>query len=231
LAEVAAEDLDVARLFEAHLDALAILAELGTETDPGHRWAVWASEPPNGRVAARPGAGGEWVLDGVKRWCSGAHVCTAALVTAHADDGPRLFAVALNSSGVRPGSGGWAGLGMAESDTQSVELSGVTACAVGGPEAYLRRIGFWYGAIGVAACWHGGAVAIGRRLHAAARDGKLDGHGLAHLGAVYAGLAAAGAMLRKAAEAVDEEKHPPRSEDPAAIDEWRRRALAVRAVV
>ena len=54
LAELAAEDLDLGRLAEAHLDALAILAELhgpaSAQSPPGQRWAVWAAEPPNGRV-------------------------------------------------------------------------------------------------------------------------------------------------------------------------------------
>lgn len=45
------------KLFESHLDALAILAELaGSRPAPSTRWAVWAAEPPFAVVDARPAA-------------------------------------------------------------------------------------------------------------------------------------------------------------------------------
>jgi alkylation response protein AidB-like acyl-CoA dehydrogenase len=136
------------------------------------------------RVRAVQGSDGGWRLTGIKRWCSGAHACTHALVTAHAPDGGRLFAVDLSGGGVRAGSGSRKGPGMAGSGTEDVEFAAAPAVAVGAPRAYLNRIGFWYGAIGVAACWYGGAVGIGRPLWEAARSGALDPHGQAHLGAV-----------------------------------------------
>lgn len=238
LAGLAADDLDLARLVEAHLDALAILDELRRPAStpavpaplPGQRWAVWAAEPPNGRVDAEQRRDGTWRLSGVKRWCSGSHACTHALVTARAGDGGRLFAVDLSQTGVRTGVGGWEGLGMSGSGTEDVELDAVPAAAVGGPGAYLERVGFWYGAMGVAACWHGGAVAVGRPLWEAARGGGLDPHGRAHLGAVDTVLAAAGSVLREAAATADRGPDPATS-DPPSVRLARRRALRVRAVV
>ncbi|MGB8230334.1 MAG: acyl-CoA dehydrogenase family protein [Pseudonocardiaceae bacterium] len=235
LAEMAADDLDLARLAEAHLDALAILAELHgpvltQSVPPGQRWAVWAAEPPNGRVDAECHPDGEWRLAGTKRWCSGAHACTHALVTAHAVDGGRLFAVDLSGPGVHPGAGGWTGLGMAGSDTENVELDAVPAVAIGAPRAYLDRVGFWYGAIGVAACWYGGAVAVGRPLWEAARGEGLDPHARAHLGAVDTALAAAGSVLREAAAAADRGPDPATS-DPPSMQLAQRHALRVRTVV
>jgi alkylation response protein AidB-like acyl-CoA dehydrogenase len=236
LAELAADDLDLARLAEAHLDALAILTELDgpatVQSVPprGQRWAVWAAEPPNGRVDAELDPDGGWRLAGTKRWCSGAHACTHALVTAHAVDGGRLFAVDLSHAGVRPGLGGWQGLGMAGSDTETVEFDAVPAATVGPPRAYLDRVGFWYGAIGVAACWYGGAVAIGRPLWEAARCGSLDPHARAHLGAVDTALTAAGSVLREAAAAADRGPDPATS-DPPSMQRAQRCALRVRAVV
>ncbi len=231
LAELAADDLDLGRLAEAHLDALAILAELqGPAVSPGQRWAVWAAEPRNGRVDAQCHPDGQWRLTGTKRWCSGAHACTHALVTAHAIDGGRLFAVDLSQPGVRPGLGGWKGLGMAGSDTENVEFDAVPAAAIGAPRAYLDRVGFWHGAVGVAACWHGGAVAIGRPLWEAARGGALDPHARAHLGAVDTALTAAGSVLREAAAAADCGPDPATS-DPPSLQRAQRRALRVRAVV
>lgn len=236
LADLAAEDLDLARLAEAHCDALAILDELpGPLPLPGQRWAVWAAEPPNGRVTAEPGRDDEWRLTGTKRWCSGAHSCTHALVTAHAEDGGRLFAVDLSQTGVRAGLGGWEGLGMAGSGTENVEFDAVPAIAVGTEGAYLDRVGFWYGAMGVAACWYGGAVAIGRPLWEAGRGAVLDGGGLdpharAHLGALDSALAAAGSLLREAAAAADHGPDPATSDAPSILLA-RRGALRVRAVV
>ncbi|MGH3875334.1 MAG: acyl-CoA dehydrogenase family protein [Pseudonocardiaceae bacterium] len=238
LAELATDDLDVARLAEAHLDATAILHELGgaapdqsmPQVRPGQRWAVWAAEPPNGRVDAEHCSGGGWRLTGIKRWCSGAHACTHALLTAHAAGGSRLFALDLSHGGVHPALGGWKGLGMAGSGTEDVQLAAVPAVAIGAPRAYLDRVGFWYGAIGVAACWYGGAVAVGRPLWQAARNGNLDPHARAHLGAIDSVLAAAAAVLQEAAATADRAGDPAAS-DATSVQLWRRRALQVRAIV
>jgi hypothetical protein len=93
LAQIAQRDLCLARLAEAHVDALAILSELhGPVPASGSRWGVWASHPLNPALTARR-EGDTWVLRGTKPWCSGARTCTHALVTADAPDGYRLFAV------------------------------------------------------------------------------------------------------------------------------------------
>lgn len=213
LVDLAAEDLCVARLAEAHLDALAILAELDGPPPPaGSRWGVWAAHPPTPALTARDTTGG-WELTGVKPWCSGARACTHALITADAPDGYRLFAVDLAAA--RPVAGTWPAVGMAGSDSLDVDLTGVRAQAVGGPGDYLNRPGFWHGAIAVAACWYGGAVGVGRALLAR----SLGPHALAHLGAVDAALSAVELGLREAAAAVDAE--------PSA--DQRRRAVRLRS--
>ena len=199
LAELACGDLVLARLAEAHTDAVAIHAELGVASEPG-LWGVWAAEPPSARVeAARDGDG--WVLSGRKAWCSGARVLDRALITAHAPDGRRLFAVPVADLVVVEGT--WAAVGMAASGSVSVDLRAVPAAAVGGPGAYLDRPGFWHGGAGVAACWYGGALGAARLLLRAGRSGPLDPHALAHLGAVDAHVTAMRAHLRQAADEVD----------------------------
>jgi len=75
--------------------------------------------------------------------------------------------------------------------------------AVGDPGEYLSRPGFWHGAIGVAACWLGGARRVAKPLYRCAASESADAHSLAHLGAVDAALAAADAMLTTAAAQVD----------------------------
>ncbi len=47
LARLAEEDIVAARIAEAHVDAVAILHELGGKPpEPGQLWGVWAAEAP-----------------------------------------------------------------------------------------------------------------------------------------------------------------------------------------
>ncbi|MET0996232.1 MAG: acyl-CoA dehydrogenase [Mycobacterium sp.] len=204
LAELTEIDLVAGRLAEAHTDAVAILAELGgPDPQPGQLWGVWAAESRDAVLCAH-GGDDEVKLEGTKVWCSGAGLCTHALVTARLDTGRRtLVAVDLHDEAVRPLPSTWRNPGMVDSDTRSVQFSGAPAIAVGEPGAYLDRPGFWHGAIGVAACWLGGARAVAAPLYERAADDSADPHTLAHLGAVDAAIAAAAAILEAAARQVD----------------------------
>ncbi len=71
---------------------------------------------------------------GRKQYCSGARVCTHALVTAAAGDETRLFAVAVED--LEPRDGSWPATGMAGSDTLDVGFPGVAAEPVGPPGGY-----------------------------------------------------------------------------------------------
>ena len=219
LAAAARDDVVVGRLLEAHADADAILAEVaGTRVVPGQWWGVWAAEPPSPVVTAeRTGAG--WVLVGTKAWCSGAGLCTHALVTARVDDQRPMFAVDLAHPGVSVDLSGWAAAGMSRSATGSVTFERVPADPVGEPSAYLGRPGFWHGGAGVAACWLGGAEKVADTLRRAGP--RLDDHGAAHLGAVDAALAAARWSLKSAAAEVDER---PEDVDRAKVRTHRLRA-------
>jgi alkylation response protein AidB-like acyl-CoA dehydrogenase len=221
-ADLAGEDLALARLCEGHADALAILAELGGDRPPGSRWGVWAAQPPGPGLQAELREG-QWRLDGTKQYCSGAHTCSNALVTAKAPDGQRLFAVSTETLKPIPGTG--PSVGMLASDTLNVAFKDVEALPLGPPDAYTRRPGFAHGGVGVAACWFGGARAIARTLHSAASDNDHIGeHALAHLGAVDIALTAARSALDGAASEIDADP-----EDRA--DTARVRALRVRALV
>jgi alkylation response protein AidB-like acyl-CoA dehydrogenase len=218
-AELAEEDLSLARLGEGHADAVAILAELGGPPPRrDSRWGVWAANPPGPGLTAITD-GDRWRLRGTKQYCSGARVCTDALVTAASDDGTRLFAVPVAGLAPRPGT--WPAAGMAGSDTLDVEFPSVPAEPVGPPVGYTRRPGFSHGGVGVAACWYGGARAVGRTLLGAAVKRDIGPHALADLGAVDIGLGAARAALIRAAGEIDA--------DPGG--DGRARALRVRALV
>jgi alkylation response protein AidB-like acyl-CoA dehydrogenase len=222
LADLAGEDLSVARLSEGHADALAILAELGAGPPPaGSRWGVWAAQPPGPGLTASRAAGG-WRLDGIKRYCSGAHSCTHALVTAAAPDGNRLFAVATDD--LAPVAGTWPATGMAGSDTLDVEFTDIPGEPVGEPGGYTERPGFAHGGAGVAACWYGGARGVGQTLLAAAAKRDIGPHALAHLGAVDIALQTARDSLARAAAEIDAD---PEDQEHGG---WRR-TLRVRALV
>jgi alkylation response protein AidB-like acyl-CoA dehydrogenase len=208
LTTLAEQDLALARLAEGHVDALAIVHELDptgarAEVLSGQRWGVWAAEPPGTGLTASPGADGRWSLSGTKAYCSGARSCTHALVTARAGEEHRLFIVDLRAGGTRPIPGSWSGPGMTASDTLDIEFDQAPATALGAPRAYLDRPGFQHGGIGVAACWYGGARAVARTLHEAARRYDVGPHALAHLGAAYAQLDAVRAQLDSAARGID----------------------------
>jgi hypothetical protein len=207
LAALAAEDLVAARIAEAHLDAVAILDELGAKPPRTDQlWGVWAAESRDGSVVATH-TGDAFTLRGVKEWCSGAGRCSHALVTASFDNSTEthggLFAVALDDPDVTPLPSTWTNNGMAGSDTRAVRFHDASAVAVGNPGEYLERPGFWYGAIGVAACWLGGARRVAEPLYRRAANDAADPHMLAHLGAVDAALAAGSAMLDVAAAQID----------------------------
>jgi alkylation response protein AidB-like acyl-CoA dehydrogenase len=222
LAGLAGEDLSLARLAEGHADALAILSELRAAPPPAaSRWGVWAAQPPGPGLTARWTADG-WRLDGTKQYCSGARSCTDALVTAKAPDGDRLFAVSTRD--LWPIRGTWPATGMAASDTLDVRFSDIPAEPLGGPGSYTSRPGFAHGGAGVAACWYGGARAVGRTLRTTAAERNVGPHALAHLGAVDVALHAANTVLDMAAAEIDadpEDHH----------DGSRLRALRVRALV
>ncbi|WP_421742408.1 acyl-CoA dehydrogenase [Cellulomonas sp.] len=202
LATLGAADLGVARAVEPHLDALAILAQAGTPDDTVRTWGVFAAEGPGARLDATQD-GGDWRLHGTKPWCSLAGELDAALVTAHLADGTRgLFAVGLREPGVRLVDQEWASRGLAEIPSTAVAFDHVRATPVGAPGWYVERPGFWWGGIGVAACWFGGAVGIGRRVHAQAH-GRDDPLLAMHLGAIDQRLESARRALAEAADLVD----------------------------
>jgi alkylation response protein AidB-like acyl-CoA dehydrogenase len=217
-------DLSLARIAEAHTDAAAILAEAGHRASAGHLYGVWAADGPHGRLTATRLAGGGWRLDGSKQFCSGTRFVTAALVTAHADDGVYLFDIRLDDPAIRPTLSTWATTAMADTATGPVEFVAATVAAnavVGDRNWYLRRPGFWHGAIGPAACWAGGAQFLAAT---ACNVSRSDAHSRAHQGALHAIAWGLGAVLDQAGREID--AAPRASAEVARI-----RALEVRHLV
>jgi hypothetical protein len=202
LAEVAATSLSLARLAEAHADAVAICAEAGRLDVVTGTFGVWASDGPESRVEAVPARQG-FKLVGIKRFCSGSSLVDRALVTAHAPDGLRLFAVNMDDPSIEVDVNAWATAAFAETETGTVrfDLHVPSTDVVGAPGFYLHRPGFWHGAVGVAACWAGGGMSLVRRYRDHYR--RDDAHSLAHLGAMEAACWAMMSVLHTAAAEID----------------------------
>jgi hypothetical protein len=171
LAAVAEQNLTVARVLEAHSDALAILAEAGVPAPDG-TWGVFAAEAAPHRLTAteRPGGAGQVTLTGVKPWCSLAGQLDGALVTAHGPDGRQLYQISLRDETVTTDPPeGWVARGLRTVTSVAVRFAGTPATPVGAPGWYLTRPGFAWGGMGVAACWYGGALGLRTSVEAAAR--------------------------------------------------------------
>lgn len=227
LMEVGRRDLPAGRLAEAHTDALAILAEAGREPAPGALYGVWASEPPGARLDLRATPGG-WILEGEKHFCSGLGICDAALVTAFAPDEaePRLVEVDLTAARdrVTVDTTTWATPALAETGTGTISFHRVEVPAdavVGDPGWYLRRPGFWHGALGPAAVWAGGATGL---VDAVLDRAPGDDHQRARRGALRAAAWELAAVLDVAGDQIDADPEDRRGERTS-------RALGVRHLV
>lgn len=189
----AAQDLSLGRLVEGHADAMGILAEAGMQpADPGATYGVWAARSRGDGTTARLETDG-WHLAGQKPFCSGSGLLERALVTADTADGYRLFDIDVAHHVISTQPDSWPAVGMADSQSETLEFGGSAVPlhgAVGGADFYLERPGFWFGAIGVAACWYGGAAGLVEQLGCTLDPSSSDlvladfGHAVAHVEAM-----------------------------------------------
>jgi alkylation response protein AidB-like acyl-CoA dehydrogenase len=216
LFNVGREDLSVARLVEAHCDALAILADAKRLPEPNALYAVWASEIPGHALNLKDG--GALRISGTKRFCSGAGLVDRALITVGSPK-QQLVEVDLrpNLSRIRFDFSSWKTEAFSQTQTATVTFADVLIPQeqiIEGLDWYLDRPGFWHGACGPAACWAGGAD---RLLQYALSQRRDDPHTLAHLGAMRASVWALRAYLDSAGSEID--KYP--------LDEIKARVVAL----
>ena len=191
------DDVAVARLAEAHVDALAILAEAGLEPVDGARYGVWASVGRGRDVELDP----DGRLSGEKPFCSGIGVVDRALVDVHLGDRRQLVDVAVGAAAVDtvvPGAT-WSTPALADTATGPVRfVRHPVDRRVGEPGWYLGRVGFWHGASGPAACWAGAATGLMDD-----NDPGDDPFRRAHFGALRAEADLLDAVLTRAGDAAD----------------------------
>jgi hypothetical protein len=203
LMEVARMNLSLARLAEAHFDALSILAEAGRSPIRGALYGVWASEIPGQDMTCN-----DHKLSGKKRFCTGAGLLDRALITAKC---PNHCLIDVNlrtqESSLTIDTAEWITTAFADTATATVTFQSTPfkdEDVVGPSRWYLDRPGFWTGAIGPAACWAGGALGLVDWALCQKRD---DPHTLAHLGALEADAWHLRACLAKAGDEIDGHPH------------------------
>lgn len=223
LAEFGRADLSLARLAEAHVDAVAILAEAGRQAQSDALYGVWASEIPDRPLLLEQDGTG-LRLNGEKHFCTGAGLVDRALVTVSGNES-LLIEVDLrtNRQSIFFDASSWITTAFADTRTALTKFQDVPvadADIIGPPRWYLDRPGFWHGACGPAACWAGGALGL---VDYASRQSRADPHTLAHLGAMAAEAWGLSSYLELAGREIDA--------DPCSAVTAQMRALKVRHLV
>jgi hypothetical protein len=216
------EPVSVARLWEAHTDAVSILHDAGLEPHASSLYGVWASEIPGAAVRL---SADRSAVRGTKPFCSGLGIVDRALVTVVDETIGQELLVELtvaSSSTVAHDITGWSTPALAETATGAARFDEHPVDRVVSPDHrwYLQRPGFWHGACGPAACWAGGAVGLVDVAEAMIDD---DPHRRAHLGAMRALAWGLEAVLDRAGRDIDAA--------PDDVDAAHARALAVRHLV
>lgn len=199
LAEIGREDLTLAKLAEAHWDAVAILAESGRQPSPNALYAVWASEIPGRALELVSNT-----VNGSKGFCSGVDLVDRALVTVAIPE-TRLVEIELRKNGatIVTDLSAWHVGAFRDTHTGAITFNKTPIVEdgwIGEPGWYTERPGFWHGACGPAACWAGGIAGL---VDAATINRRTDSHTLAHLGAIHSDLWAVMALIEQAGGEID----------------------------
>ncbi|WP_367111582.1 acyl-CoA dehydrogenase [uncultured Psychrobacter sp.] len=159
-------------------DAQKTDAQKSAQGSASGLWAVWAAEGPplnfeqdaanqQDKTSQQGKVNGTvyGIANGIKAWCSGAHIVDYGLMTYRDKNGDsQLLIVDMQQEGIAIDGSSWQAVGMQATDTATIEFTDVAAEQVGAANAYLERVGFWHGAAGVAACWYGATAYLANYL-------------------------------------------------------------------
>ncbi len=163
LASIARKDLPLARMIEAHVDALAILAEANRSPVPGATYGVWAANSPDNHLHLSRNSAGTLMLSGTKPFCTGGDGIDRALVTARSASTVALIDLSTAQPGLSFDASRWTSSAFAATRTADAFFAAVEVSdeqVVAEDNWYLDRPGFWNGACAPAACWAGGALGL-----------------------------------------------------------------------
>jgi len=225
LMEIGRADLQIARVAEAHTDAVSILHDAGRVEVAGALYGVWAAEDPSCKLVLRESdtVPHGFVLSGTKAFCTGASIIDRALVTVRHRDAAHLIDIDLRDPSISFDFDRWRTQAFDATCTAVTtfdDLDVRPSDIVGAPGWYLERVGFWHGACGPAACWAGGAVDLVDRAIDVAAIKPADAHRDAQLGALAALAWQLQAMLQVAGDQIDQQ--------PDDVSAAMRRALMLR---
>jgi alkylation response protein AidB-like acyl-CoA dehydrogenase len=163
-------NLPVARLYEAHVNALQLVfryghptlrarvaAEVGSNAGAGHLFGLWVTDPPVGGLHLHAGG----MLSGTKLVCSGAGGVTRALVSAETPGGVQMLIVDVSRAVCEPARLRLAGMRAAV--TGAMKFDGMVVEPwqhLGQPGDYLGEPVFSAGAWRAAAAALGGLTAL-----------------------------------------------------------------------
>lgn len=206
-------NLAVGRIYEGHVNALALVLRYGSDpvrarfaadARAGHLFGVWNTEPAEpGGLAIEAETGGS-VLAGAKSYASGAGHVTRPLVTARLPDGRRQMLVVPLDPAVRADLSGWRAHGMRASATGTVDFSGLRVeplDRIGAPDDYYRQPFFAAGAWRFLAVQCGGIEAVleAHRAHLTAAGRGADPYQRARLGQAATAAETARLFVERAA--------------------------------
>ena len=172
LAHLGRGSLPVGRLYEGHVNALALINAYGTKEAicrwagdalAGHLFGVWNTEARDG-VQLVAGGRGQFTLRGSKTFASGAgHLGRAVVTATNADGQKQMVVIAGDRLESRIDRSFWQPLGMLPSASFKVDLTGIAVKSdelLGHPGDYFRDPLFGAGAMRFAAVQLGGAEAV-----------------------------------------------------------------------
>ncbi|GAC1345447.1 MAG: hypothetical protein NVSMB18_25180 [Acetobacteraceae bacterium] len=170
--------LAIARLFEAHVNALRLVLRYGTpdqlrlaarDVQDGHLFGLWVTDPAETPLIAQ-----DDTLHGCKGPCSGAGHCTRALVTAAVGPDTRMALIALRGDEPVIPLRGLQGMRAAANGTVTLDAAKLLFW-LGGPGDYLREPDFSCGAWRASAAVAGGLDALVEAVGATlARKGHAE---------------------------------------------------------
>lgn len=212
LLELGRADVQLARVAEAHTDAVSILHEAGRSELENALYGVWAAEDPACRLELDEQANGpsRFSLTGTKAFCTGAAILDRALVTVRRDGVAYLVDIDVRDDRVSFDNSGWRTPFFAATMTSVTEFRDYPVSEtdiVGPPGWYLERVGFWHGACGPAACWAGGAIGLVDHAVNGAAQKPADPHRDAQIGVLATLRWQLEALVETAGQEIDRQAH------------------------